>query len=83
LTIAGSSLAAQDRTDSSAPTVVLLGGKVFTADPARPWAEAVAVRGARIVAVGTTAEIARLAGPATRRIALDGRVVVPGFDDAH
>lgn len=83
LTIAGSSLAAQNRTDASAPTVVLLGGKVFTADPARPWAEAVAVRGARVVAVGTTAEIARLAGPATRRIALDGRVVVPGFDDAH
>ncbi|MGZ8468175.1 MAG: amidohydrolase [Gemmatirosa sp.] len=63
--------------------VVLLGGKVFTADASRPWAEAVAVRGARIVAVGTTAEIQRLAGPRTRRVALDGRTVVPGFDDAH
>jgi predicted amidohydrolase YtcJ len=63
--------------------VVLLGGKVFTADTTRPWAEAVAIRGARILAVGTTAEIARLAGPRTRRIALGGRTVVPGFDDAH
>lgn len=83
LTITGRPLAAQDRSNSSSPTVVLLGGKVFTADPARPWAEAIAVRGDRIMAVGSTAEIARLAGPATRRIALGGRTVVPGFDDAH
>ena len=65
------------------PDRVLLGGKVFTADSTRPWAEAVAVRGERIVAVGTTAEVARLAGPRTRRIALGGRTVVPGFNDAH
>ncbi len=67
----------------TAPTLVLLGGKVFTADPARPWAEAIAIRGERIVAVGGNAEIARLAGPATRRIDVAGRVVVPGFNDAH
>jgi predicted amidohydrolase YtcJ len=56
---------------------------VFTADPARPWAEAVAIRGGRIAAVGRSADVARLAGPRTRRIALGGRVVVPGFIDAH
>jgi predicted amidohydrolase YtcJ len=67
----------------AAPDVVLLGGKVFTGSAARPWAEAIAVRGSRIVAVGTTAEVERLAGPATRRVALEGRTVVPGFDDAH
>lgn len=67
----------------AAPDLVLTGGKVFTADPARPWAEAVAIRGERIVAVGSTDEVSRLAGTATRRIALDGRVVVPGFNDAH
>jgi predicted amidohydrolase YtcJ len=65
------------------PDLLLTGGKVFTADAARPWAEAVAIRGERIVAVGTAAELARLAGPSTRRIALVGRVVVPGFNDAH
>jgi hypothetical protein len=65
------------------PDLVLTGGKVFTADPARPWAEAVAIRGQRIVAVGTAAEVGRLAGRRTRRIALGGRVVVPGFNDAH
>lgn len=79
LLLAGAPLAAQP----TAPDVVLLGGRVFTADPGRPWAEAVAVRGTRIVAVGTTADVERLAGPRTRRIALGGRTVVPGFDDAH
>ena len=74
---------AQPAARSAAPDLVLLDGKVFTADSAHPWAQAVAVRGDRIVAVGTTREIARLAGPSTRRIALGGRTVVPGFDDAH
>lgn len=69
--------------DGGPPDLVLLGGRVFTADPARPWAEAIAVRGPRVVAVGTTAEVARLAGPRTRRVALGGRTVVPGFNDAH
>lgn len=63
--------------------VILTGGKVFTSDSLHPWAQAVAVRGARIAAVGTSEEIARLAGPRTRRIALNGRVVIPGFNDAH
>lgn len=63
--------------------VVLLGGKVFTSDPAKPWAQAIAVRGTRIVAVGTDAEVEKFAGARTRRIALEGRTVVPGFDDAH
>lgn len=76
---AAASARAQDRTAD----VILTGGKVFTSDPARPWAEAIAVRGSRILAVGSTAEIERLAGSRTRRIALEGRTVVPGFDDAH
>ena len=63
--------------------MVLTGGKVFTADSTRPWAEAVAIRGEHILAVGTTADIERLVGPETRRIALGGRTVVPGFNDAH
>lgn len=65
------------------PTLLLTGGKVFTADSTHPWAEALAIRGERIVAVGTTAEVRRLAGRATREIALGGRVVIPGINDAH
>jgi hypothetical protein len=66
-----------------APTLILTGGKVFTADSVRPWAEAVAIRGDRIVAVGTTADVQRLAGRGTRRVELGGRVVIPGINDAH
>jgi predicted amidohydrolase YtcJ len=65
------------------PDLVLTGGKVFTADSARPWAQAIAIRGDRIIAVGSDADVATLAGSATRRIELGGRVVVPGFNDAH
>ncbi|MES2523451.1 MAG: amidohydrolase family protein, partial [Gemmatimonadota bacterium] len=63
--------------------VILTGGRIFTADASAPWAEAIAIRGARIVAIGTNADIARLATPRTRRIELAGRTVVPGFEDAH
>lgn len=63
--------------------LVLLKGKVFTADVAKPSAEAVAIRGGRIIAVGTSAEIESLAVARTRRIDLQGRTVVPGFNDAH
>lgn len=65
------------------PDMILAGGKVFTADDARPWAEAIAIRGDRITAVGTNEEIRAMARPGTRVIELEGRVVVPGINDAH
>lgn len=65
------------------PSLVLLSGKVFTGDTARPWAEAVAIEGDRISAVGTTAEIRALAGATTKVIDLAGRLVIPGINDAH
>ena len=63
--------------------LVLVNGKVITVDSADRIAQAVAVRGQRIVAVGTDAEILKLAGPATRRVDLKGRAVTPGLIDAH
>jgi len=66
-----------------AADTVFLNGKIFTANPSQPWAEAVAVRGERVVAVGSTAAITAEAGASTRRIDLAGRVVVPGLNDAH
>ena len=62
---------------------IVTGGKVFTADSTRPWAEAFAVRGTRIVAVGSDSAIVRLASPRTKRIPVYGRVVIPGINDAH
>jgi len=63
--------------------LVLTGGRVWTAETAGPWAEAVAIREGRIVYVGDAAGTTRLRGPKTQLIALGGRLVLPGFDDAH
>jgi len=63
--------------------LALLGGRVWTGDAGRPWAEAVAVRGDKIIAVGTAAEIRRLSGRETRVINPGEGLVVPGFVDSH
>src|SRR5213594_493160 len=63
--------------------LVLVDGKVFTAVPDRPWAKALAVREDRLIAVGTNTQVERCVGRATKRVDLHGRVVVPGFIDAH
>jgi predicted amidohydrolase YtcJ len=69
--------------DDGFADLVLSGGHVHTVDPGRPSAEAIAVRGERIVAVGSVADVAPLLGPRTRVIALAGRMLLPGFQDAH
>ncbi len=63
--------------------LILAGGPVITLDAESRVAEAVAVRGERVAAVGTAAEIEALAGPGTRRVDLAGRAVTPGLMDAH
>jgi hypothetical protein len=63
-------------------TLALVNAAVWTGDPARPEAQAVAVNGDRIVAVGTTDEIRAMAG-AAEVVDVAGQFVVPGFIDAH
>ncbi len=63
--------------------LILIGGKIWTGAQSPAEVEAVACLGGRIVAVGTTAEMRKLAGPGTKVIDLNGRRVVPGFNDAH
>ncbi|MDE0074121.1 MAG: amidohydrolase [Gammaproteobacteria bacterium] len=63
--------------------LVLTGGKVVTVDDARPEAEALAVTGYTITAVGTNEEIAGHVGPSTEVVELDGRLVIPGFIEGH
>jgi predicted amidohydrolase YtcJ len=63
--------------------LVFTGGSVMTMDPGRPRAEAVAVSGGRIAAVGTDAEVRPWVGPRTRSVDLAGRTLLPGFQDAH
>jgi predicted amidohydrolase YtcJ len=62
--------------------LVITGADVWTADAARSWTDAVAVRGDRIVALGA-APVAELVGPGTRVVHRPGAMVVPGFQDAH
>ncbi|HLE69558.1 MAG TPA: amidohydrolase [Vicinamibacteria bacterium] len=64
-------------------SLVLRGGTVVTVDSSERIAEAVAVEGNRITAVGTAEEIERFVGPTTRVIDLAGRALLPGFIDAH
>ena len=66
-----------------APDTILTNGKIVTVDDRFRIAQAVAIRGDRIVAVGANQDITRLAGPATRRIDLQGKSVVPGLIDNH
>lgn len=66
-----------------AADMVLLGGKVYTVDEARPWAEAVAIVGNDIAAVGSTADLKNMVGANTKVIDLAGRMVLPGFHDSH
>lgn len=63
--------------------MVLVGGDVWTMDPAHPRAQAVAWRGDQVVAVGDDAAVRALAGPTTRVIDLHGRSATPGLVDAH
>ena len=62
---------------------VFYGGHVFTAEYAHPYANAVAIRGERIIAVGERGSVERIAGPSARKIDLQGKFLMPGMIDAH
>jgi len=66
-----------------APRLTLINAKVFTADPASPYAEAVAIEDGRILAVGSNEQVLALNGPNTRVIDVGGRLVTPGLIEAH
>ena len=63
--------------------LILDRGKIWTENSAQPEVEAIAIAGKYILACGSSADIANLKGPSTRVIHLEGRRVVPGFNDAH
>ena len=63
-------------------TLAIVNARIWTGDAARPWAEALAVNGSEITAVGTTAEIRRAAA-GVETIDAGGRLLVPGFIDTH
>lgn len=71
-----------DDADRTLADAVLVGGRIFTSDPARPWATALAVAADRIIGVGGDEEVRSLA-PGAPVEHLDGALVVPGFIDGH
>ena len=71
------------RAQQPAPDLILWNAHVVTVDPGFRLAQAVAVRGGRIVAVGRSDDVRALAGPRTRQLDLQGRTVVPGLADGH
>jgi len=66
-----------------AADIIISNARIYTMDASRPRASAIAVRGERILAVGSDAEIAAFAGPETRQLNAAGKTMLPGFHDAH
>jgi len=81
--VAGDSPVAAATPAGETPDLILLNGVIYTGDAARPRAEAVAIKGERIIAVGKTRDLRALAAPATKVIDLNGGFAMPGFNDAH
>lgn len=78
-------LAAAARADAAAgkADLIVTGGRIYTMNSSQPRAEALAVRGDRLLAVGSNDDILAYASPATKRIDARGLTITPGFIDAH
>jgi len=70
-------------THAQTADTILVNGKIVTVDAPSTVREAIAIRGGKIVSVGTSAEVRKLAGPQSRVIDLQGRTVIPGLIDSH
>src|SRR2546422_9687383 len=63
--------------------IIVIHGRVYTEDPRQPWAQAVAIRGAKIVAVGDDTTIEKMHGMGTKVVNAGGKLILPGFTDCH
>jgi len=63
--------------------ILIVHAKVYTQDPQKPWAQAIAIRHGKIQAVGRDEEVERYRGIGTKRIDAGGKLVLPGFTDCH
>jgi predicted amidohydrolase YtcJ len=63
--------------------LLFVNSRIYTANPAEPWAEALAVRGTKILAVGSGKDLSNLRGPRTKVLDLGGRMAMPGIIDSH
>jgi len=80
--LAASAMAADAAQVEPADTIVIH-GRIYTVNEKQPWAEAIAIRGARIVGVGNDKTIEIYRGDKTKVVDAGGRLVLPGFEDCH
>ena len=83
LAIAASLTSAHSRAHMADPTLAIVNARIWTGDPRCPWVDAIAASADRLVAVGSSAEVRKLATASTRIIDAHGMMVVPGFIDSH
>src|ERR1700730_152499 len=81
--LVGTTMAFGQAAKESVADLIVVHGKVYTMNAKHPWAQAVAVRSGKIVAVGDDAEIDKLRSPGTKVIDVGDRLVLPGFVDSH
>jgi len=77
------SAAGQERAPAARADLIFTNARIYTVDESRPWAESVAIRDGKIVAVGSNAEVIGRKGRKTKVIDLAGRMLMPAFGDAH
>ncbi|MBI2683172.1 MAG: amidohydrolase [Acidobacteriales bacterium] len=70
-------------TVAQAPDMIITHARVYTVNPAQPWAEAVAIRDGKFIAVGSTQDIEKLRAPKTRILNAQRHIVLPGLTDSH
>ncbi len=78
VTVVGAAAGAEETAD-----ILLVSGRIYTLESAHPWVEGIAIKGERILAVGTNEEVRRFKGASTREIDLAGAFASPGFNDSH
>ena len=78
---AAAAVRAQDA--KNAVETIVVHGRIYTLDSKQPWAQALAVRAGKIIALGDDATIGKLRGPGTKIIDAAGQLVLPGFVDCH
>ena len=73
-----------DQSDSmDTADIIFFNGEVYTVDINRSWAQAVAVRGSKIIYVGNDSDVMKFKGKGTRLVDLENRMLMPGFQDSH
>jgi predicted amidohydrolase YtcJ len=83
ITFAACGLIGEAPLAAQSPDTIMVNGNILTVDRQFSIRQAIAIRDGRIVALGSTADVQKLAGPATRAIDLQGRTVIPGLIDSH